>query len=78
MGRDRGDCFECGNFYFDLLAEIGITKHPGGKAATGKIAELCGISPETSVLDVGCGVGNTAAKPRTGTSNDTAFEGRKS
>lgn len=43
--------------YFDMLAEMGHTKHIGGLAATMRLMEL--IKPQEShyVLDVGCGVG---------------------
>ncbi len=43
--------------YFNLLAEMGHTKHIGGMAATERLMDL--ISPKASdnVLDVGCGVG---------------------
>ncbi len=47
--------------YFDMLAEMGHTKHIGGLAATMRLMEL--IRPQESdyVLDVGCGVGIAAA-----------------
>jgi ubiquinone/menaquinone biosynthesis C-methylase UbiE len=34
--------------------------HPGGRAATEQLLRRAAISTETSVLDVGCGVGTTA------------------
>jgi ubiquinone/menaquinone biosynthesis C-methylase UbiE len=34
--------------------------HPGGRAATEQLLRRAAIGPETSVLDVGCGVGTTA------------------
>jgi ubiquinone/menaquinone biosynthesis C-methylase UbiE len=34
--------------------------HPGGRAATEQLLSRAAISAETSVLDVGCGVGTTA------------------
>jgi ubiquinone/menaquinone biosynthesis C-methylase UbiE len=45
---------------FDYQAEVGLTKHMGGLEATEKFIRLCEIGPEDSVLDVGCGVGQTA------------------
>ena len=46
--------------FFDFAAEVGLTKHLGGLEATNKLAELCRISNGKQVLDVGCGVGQTA------------------
>jgi arsenite methyltransferase len=43
--------------YFDLLAEIGHTKHIGGLAATARLVELINPRAGDEVLDVGCGVG---------------------
>jgi SAM-dependent methyltransferase len=45
--------------YFEMLAEMDITKHLGSTDATLRIAELCHIGPGSRVLDVGCGVGYT-------------------
>ena len=45
--------------FFDFAAEAGLTKHFGSHDATDKMAELCRISSESYVLDVGCGVGVT-------------------
>lgn len=46
--------------FFDFAAEVGLTKHIGGIAATDTLIELCHISPGSYLLDVGCGVGATA------------------
>jgi ubiquinone/menaquinone biosynthesis C-methylase UbiE len=46
--------------YFGFLADIGLTKHIGGQAATDRLIEHCHIMPGHYVLDVGCGVGVTA------------------
>jgi SAM-dependent methyltransferase len=46
--------------FFDFAAEVGLTKHIGGLAATDALAELCQFAPGKHVLDVGCGVGHTA------------------
>ncbi len=46
--------------YFNLLAEIGHTKHVGGQAATARLIELADVKPGDHVLDVGCGVGIAA------------------
>ncbi len=43
--------------YFDLLAEIGHTKHIGGMTATARLIELIDPRAGEEVLDVGCGVG---------------------
>jgi SAM-dependent methyltransferase len=47
------------DLYFEMLAEMDMTKHIGSLDATLRIAELCHIGPESTVLDVGCGVGYT-------------------
>jgi arsenite methyltransferase len=46
--------------FFDFAAEVGLTKHMGGTEATDKLIELCQISKDSYILDVGCGVGATA------------------
>lgn len=45
--------------FFDFAAEVGLTKHLGGQAATEEMIELCRIGPGSVVLDVGCGAGVT-------------------
>lgn len=47
------------DLYFEMLAELDMTKHIGATDATLRIAELCHIGPESRLLDVGCGVGYT-------------------
>ena len=47
--------------YFDMLAEMGHTKHIGGLAATIRLMELTNPQNKDDVLDVGCGVGIAAA-----------------
>lgn len=47
--------------FFDFAAEVGLTKHLGSLAATERLAELCRITSESYVLDVGCGSGATPA-----------------
>jgi len=44
---------------FDYQAEVGLTKHMGGLEATEMLIRECDIGPEDSVLEVGCGVGQT-------------------
>ena len=46
--------------YFELQAYVGTTKHMGGFETTKALIELCHISKDTYVLEVGCGVGATA------------------
>ncbi len=48
--------------YFDMQAEMGLTKHLGGQMATDRLIEACHIGPGSRVLDVGCGVGATPCK----------------
>jgi SAM-dependent methyltransferase len=45
--------------YFEFIAGLGITKHPGSMEATRELVERCKIGPGKVVLDVGCGVGAT-------------------
>ncbi|HEY42583.1 MAG TPA: class I SAM-dependent methyltransferase [Anaerolineae bacterium] len=45
---------------FDYQAYAGHTKHLGGMAATEELVDLCEISSDDEVLEVGCGVGQTA------------------
>ena len=47
--------------FFDFAAEVGLTKHFGGTAATEELAALCHIGADSYVLDVGCGAGVTPA-----------------
>lgn len=46
--------------FFDFAAEVGLTKHIGGVAATDALVALCHIDQGSYVLDVGCGAGATA------------------
>jgi ubiquinone/menaquinone biosynthesis C-methylase UbiE len=45
--------------FFDFAAEVGLTKHIGGLEASDELFDLCHISKEKYVLDVGCGAGVT-------------------
>ena len=45
--------------FFDFAAEVGLTKHIGGIEATDALIDLCRITKDKYVLDVGCGVGVT-------------------
>ncbi len=45
---------------FDYQAYAGHTKHLGGVAASEELVDLCEISRDDEVLEVGCGVGQTA------------------
>ena len=47
--------------YFDFIANLGYTKHPGSMEATRELISLCRIGSGKYVLDVGCGVGVTPA-----------------
>jgi len=48
---------QSGTKYLDLQAEVGITKHVGGFAATDELLALCHIENAREVLNVGCGIG---------------------
>lgn len=45
--------------YFAMLAEMDYTKHLGGQQSTDELIELCHITEDSYVLDIGCGVGVT-------------------
>ncbi len=47
--------------YFDLQAFAGTTKHMGGLQTTKELLELCHVSQDKYVLEVGCGAGATAS-----------------
>jgi len=47
--------------YFEFIGRLGMTKHYGSIDATRELAEACGITRDSYVLDVGCGVGATPA-----------------
>jgi SAM-dependent methyltransferase len=55
MTMDQND--KQGITYLDMQAEVGITKHNGGFAATSEILALCHIEEAREVLNVGCGIG---------------------
>lgn len=46
--------------YFGIQSSWGITKHLGGRKATDRLVELCGITSASKVLEIGCGVGITS------------------
>lgn len=52
MGVEKG--------LFDFQAAVGLTKHLGNINATKELIQRCGIGRDSYVLDVGCGVGQTA------------------
>ncbi len=43
--------------FLDLQALVGVTKHPGGFAATDELLALCHVGAAREVLNVGCGIG---------------------
>jgi arsenite methyltransferase len=48
---------QSGATYLDFQAEVGITKHVGGFAATDELLSRCHIKDAKEVLNVGCGIG---------------------
>ncbi|MHA2296394.1 MAG: class I SAM-dependent methyltransferase [Candidatus Hodarchaeales archaeon] len=46
---------------FQLQGYFNISKHLGGVNSTNRLIELCNITEQSHVLDVGCGVGQTAS-----------------
>jgi arsenite methyltransferase len=59
---NKEEITELENPYFDLQAEMGITKHAGGLDATKELVELCRIDEDKILLVVGCGSGISACK----------------
>ncbi len=55
----KNEISEQENLYFEVQADMGITKHMGCLGATKELIELCHIDKDKYVLDVGCGVGKT-------------------
>ena len=60
MAQEPPTIAEEQSIYFNLLAEIGHTKHIGGLKATGRLLELIAPQAGDKILDVGCGVGIAA------------------
>lgn len=48
--------------FVGLLADIIPTLHGGGRKATEDLLDMCHLGPESRVLDIGCGGGQTACK----------------
>lgn len=48
------------NIYFDIQADMGFTKHMGGRRATEELLEMCHIQAGQYILEVGCGIGRTS------------------
>lgn len=61
MGNATRQETPANSLYFDLQADFGVTKHMGGRKATGELIELCHLQPGQSVLEVGCGIGSTTS-----------------
>ena len=47
--------------YLDMQAQVGITKHIGGREATDELLALCHIENAHEILNVGCGIGISCA-----------------
>ena len=43
--------------FLDMQAQVGVTKHTGGFAATNELLSLCHVEDAHEVLNVGCGIG---------------------
>lgn len=46
---------------FEMQASFDVSKHLGGLKATDELLELCHITENSKILDIGCGVGATAS-----------------
>ncbi|MBD3189558.1 MAG: methyltransferase domain-containing protein [Candidatus Heimdallarchaeota archaeon] len=57
---DIDDIYEEDNPLFEVQASLDLSKHFGGTQATDELLQACNITEDYSVLDVGCGVGQTA------------------
>ncbi|HMN29762.1 MAG TPA: class I SAM-dependent methyltransferase [Caldilineaceae bacterium] len=53
----RAETTTRGASFLDMQAAVGITKHPGGYAASDELLALCHIEQAREVLNVGCGIG---------------------
>ncbi len=47
--------------FLNMQADVGVTKHIGGFAATNELLALCRIEEAREVLNVGCGIGVCSA-----------------
>ncbi len=56
----ENDTHSPGNIPFDIWRTSGATEHLGGVFATRRLLELCRLTPNQRVLDLGCGTGFTA------------------
>jgi phosphohistidine swiveling domain-containing protein len=56
MNTSQTNTKERGPTFFDFAAEVGLTKHIGGLAATEALIQHCPITKDYYFLDVGCGV----------------------
>jgi SAM-dependent methyltransferase len=61
MSDTAGNRKQTAQDYFDMLAEIGITKHLGSMAATRSILDRAQLDAGALLLDIGCGIGLTPA-----------------
>lgn len=48
--------------FIGVLTDVLPALHLGGAEATGDLLEMCRLGPDTRVLDVGCGAGQTACE----------------
>ena len=48
-----------GSLYFNIQADFGFTKHPGGLKATWELLNSCKVNKDSHILVIGCGVGIT-------------------
>lgn len=60
MANRRQPAPDDGSVYFQLQADMGVTKHLGGRHATDELVALCHLGAGQYVLEVGCGLGRTA------------------
>ena len=59
---NKEEITELENPYFDVQAEMGITKHAGGLSATKELLELCHVDSDSFLLIIGCGSGISACR----------------
>jgi arsenite methyltransferase len=52
---------QAGAKFLDMQADVGVTKHIGGYAATDELLALCHIGDAREVLNIGCGIGVASA-----------------
>lgn len=57
MTKEKETSKDIDDLYFEVQADLGISKHIGGMKATRELAEACRLKKGSDVLEIGCGIG---------------------